>query len=155
MKGVRALALVAALALAACSKSYRVGDRVLVDWDGADYPASVVAVEGPARYKVHYEGYEPIWDESVPLLRIRRKIHDTDRIQVPPPPAKVRARMTAGNKQSQSAFKVGDRVKVDWKGSYYPAVIMLVLGSERYRVHYEGYDANWEENVDGTRIQRK
>jgi len=149
----RTLVLALLLLLAACSKSYRVGDRVLVDWEGADYPASVVVVEGPGRYKVHYEGYEAIWDESVPATRIKGKVHGA--VQVPPPPAKVRARMAAGNKASLSTFKVGDRVKVDWKGSFYPATVLLVLGNERYRVHYDGYDQNWDENVDISRIQRK
>jgi hypothetical protein len=73
----------------------------------------------------------------------------------PPPPPRVRARMTAGNKTTISTFRQGDRVKVDWKGSFYSATVVEVLGNERYRVHYDGYDANWDENVDIARIQRR
>ena len=147
--------LLGALCLLAlsCARIYRVGDKVLVDWEGADYPASVIAVEAPGRYRVHYEGYDSIWDESVAATRIKSKI--TGPVQSPPPPAKVRARMSLGSKASMSTFKMGDRVKVDWKSSYYPAVILMELGGEHYRVHYEGYDSNWDENVDISRIQRK
>lgn len=152
--GRRAALAALVLALPGCTKQYRVGDEVLVEWEGADYPASIVAVEGSARYRVHFQGYDPIWDESVPLSRIRGRLKEKVTTP-PPPPAKVRARMSQGNKQQVSLFKAGDRVRVDWKGTVYPAVIVTVLGNERYRVHYEGYDQNWDENVELTRIQRR
>jgi hypothetical protein len=152
-RALSVLVLSAALLLSACSKSYRVGDRVLVEWEGADYPAAIVAVESPGKYKIHFEGYDAIWDESVPATRIRGKV--TGPVQLPPPPPKVRARMAMLNKSSLSTYKVGDRVKVDWKGTFYPALVLAVLGNERYRVHYEGYDQNWDENVDISRIQRR
>lgn len=139
--------------LAGCAKSYRVGDEVLVEWEGNDYPASILAIESPGRFRVHYVSYDSIWDESVPATRVKGKVKG--HIQPPPPPPKVRARMAMGNKLSNSTFRQGDRVKVDWKGSFYPATIVEVLGNERYRVHYDGYDANWDENVDISRIQRK
>jgi hypothetical protein len=152
----RAFVLALALSVAACSKSYRVGDHVLVEWEGADYPAAVQAVEGPGKYRIHFEGYDPIWDESVPIARIKRKLPESGSVPSPPPPAKVRARMASGAGKTQlSTFKIGDRVKVDWKGTFYPATILVVLGGERYRVHYEGYDQNFDENVDISRIQRK
>ncbi len=149
-----ALGALFALTLPACTKKYAVGDEVLVEWEGADYPASIVAVEGSARYRVHFQGYDPMWDESVPLSRVRGRLREKV-TNPPPPPAKVRARMAQGNKSQVSLFKLGDRVRVDWKGTVYPAVIVAVLGNERYRVHYEGYDANWDENVEVSRIQRR
>jgi hypothetical protein len=150
----RALAGLLLLALGGCSRPYRVGDRVLVDWEGAEYPASVLVVESPGRFRVHYEGYDSVWDESVPATRIKGRVSGNPRH--PPPPSKVRARV-AGSAQGAppSLYKVGDRVKIDWKGAYYPGTIVAVLGGERYRVHYDGYDANWEENVDLNRLQRK
>jgi hypothetical protein len=147
-----------ALALVAtgCSTSYRVGDKVLAEWETNDYPASILAVEAPGRYKVHFINYDPIWDESVPATRIKGRIKEGTHLQAPPPPPKVKARMLAlGNKTSISTYRAGDRVKVDWKGTFYPALILDVLGGERYRVHYEGYDNNWDENVDISRMQRK
>lgn len=142
-----------ALLLGACASNYRVGDRVLVEWEGNDYPASILVIESTARFRVHFEGYESIWDESVPATRIKGKVKGY--VLPPPPPPRVRARMTAGNKATISTFRQGDRVKVDWKGSFYSATVVEVLGNERYRVHYDGYDANWDENVDIARIQRR
>ncbi len=149
------VAIVLATTLTGCSKSYRVGDTVMVEWDGPiPYPAKILAVESPGRYRVHYEGYEPIWDESVPATRIKGKAHGKQK--PPPPPAKVRARMPQANGVVvQSVYKVADRVKVEWKSAFYPATIVGVLGNERYRVHYDGYDTNWDEDVDFARIQRK
>lgn len=141
------------LILVGCSNPYRVGDRVLVEWEGADYPASIVVIESPGRFRVHFEGYETIWDESVPATRIKGKVKG--RVISPPPPPKVRARMSVGNKATISTFQQGDRVKVEWKGSHYSATILEVLENEHYRVHYDGYDANWDENVEISRIQRR
>lgn len=151
---VWALALV--LTLSGCAKSYKVGDQVMVEWEGAvPYPAKILAVETPGKYRVHYEGYEPIWDESVPATRIRGKYQGTPKHK-PPPPAKVRARMPqSAGATVQSVYKIADQVKVEWKSAFYPATIIAVLGNERYRVHYDGYDANWDEEVDFARIQRK
>lgn len=153
---MRALVLAGYLAfllLVGCSNPYRVGDRVLVEWEGNDYPASILVIESPGRFRVHFEGYESIWDESVPATRIKGKAKG--HITPPPPPPKVRARMSVGNKTTTSTFRQGDRVKVEWKGTPYSATIVEVLGNERYRVHYDGYDANWDENVDISRIQRR
>ena len=47
------------------------GDHVLVDWRGAEYPAVIVGVEGPAKFHVHYDGYSEDWDETVAMTRIR------------------------------------------------------------------------------------
>ena len=143
----------APLLLLGCSSPYRVGDRVLVEWDGNDYPASILVIESQARFRVHYEGYESIWDESVPATRVKGKVKG--HVPPPPPPPRVRARMNPGNKAPISTFRQGDRVKVEWKGAPYSATILEVLGNERYRVHYDGYDANWDETVDISRIQRR
>ncbi|WP_437957765.1 hypothetical protein WME76_41735 [Sorangium sp. So ce119] len=51
------------------------------------------------------------------------------------------------------ARKVGDRVDVEWKGSYKPAVITGVVAPGSYRVHFEGYDAQWDEVVTEARIK--
>ncbi|WP_437733819.1 hypothetical protein [Sorangium sp. So ce1335] len=51
------------------------------------------------------------------------------------------------------ARKVGDRVEVEWKGSYKPAIITGVVAPGSYRVHFEGYDAQWDEVVTETRIK--
>ncbi len=152
----RGFVLALGLLASGCTQSYRVGDRVLVEWDGGKdpYPASILQLEAPGRYRVHFEGYESIWDESVPTMRIKGKV--TGHVVPPPPPAKVvRARPGANSKTPVSTFKQGDHVKVEWKGPFYSATILEVLGNERYRIHYDGYDDNWNETVDISRIQRR
>ncbi|WP_437316650.1 hypothetical protein [Sorangium sp. So ce385] len=52
-----------------------------------------------------------------------------------------------------SARKVGERVEVEWKGSYKPAIITGVVAPGSYRVHFEGYDAQWDEVVTEARIK--
>lgn len=53
-----------------------------------------------------------------------------------------------------TTYKVGDHVQVEWHGSWYPAKIIALPAPNRYRVHYDGYDASWDENVDPTRIKK-
>ncbi|WP_199789517.1 hypothetical protein [Sorangium cellulosum] len=51
------------------------------------------------------------------------------------------------------ARKVGDRIEVEWKGAYKPAIITGVVAPGSYRVHFEGYDAQWDEVVTEARIK--
>jgi len=143
--------------LAGCSTQYRVGDRILVEWEGHEYPASVLVIESPNRLRIHYEGYETNLDEIVALTRVKGKVHGP--VVHPPPPAKFRARMapspSASTSSLPSLYKPNERVKVQWKESWYTATILQSLPNETYRVHYEGYDSNWEETVEASRIQRK
>jgi len=139
------------LALAGCKRSYSVGDHVLVEWEGQNYPAHILEAQGPAKYKVHYDGYDSVWDEVVPRSRIKSMVEGQ---MVPPePPAKVRAK--AIQAAQTNVHKIGDRVRVEWHGQIYPAVITGIVGQERYRIHYEGYGNEWDEIVGLSRIQPK
>jgi hypothetical protein len=51
------------------------------------------------------------------------------------------------------ARKVGDRVEVEWKGTYRPATIIGIVAPGSYRVHFEGHDAQWDEVVTEIRIK--
>ena len=45
-------------------------------------------------------------------------------------------------------YRVGDHVLVEWEeGKTYPAYVLEVNGRSRYRVHFEGYDSRWDEDV--------
>ena len=46
------------------------GDKVRVRWRESVYSAVVVKVEARDRFRVHYDGYESAWDETVPMNRI-------------------------------------------------------------------------------------
>ncbi len=144
-------ALVAAPVLAGCSRSYQVGDEVMVEWEGKEYPAVILKQESAAKFKVHFEGYEDSWDEVVPKSRIKgHKKGDEPRVE---PPAKVRAKALEAAKSN--TYQVGDHVRVEWHGKYYPATVIEIIGKEQYRVHYEGYGPEWDENVGLSRVQAR
>jgi hypothetical protein len=50
-------------------------------------------------------------------------------------------------------FRVGEHVLVEWEeGKLYPAHVIEVHGAARYRVHFDGYDTHWDEDVGIDRI---
>jgi hypothetical protein len=136
-------------ALTACKPNYAVGDHVLVEWEGNVYPAVVVKVKGPGKYQIHYDGYEDTWDEEVPRARIKGLVEGD--VVNPEPPAKVREKALKAAQTNK--FKIGDQVRVEWHGRLYNAQITAIVGREKYRIHYEGYGSEWDENVGLDRIQ--
>jgi hypothetical protein len=137
------------LALAGCKPSYGVGDHVLVEWEGNRYPALITEVPSPAKFKIHYDGYDAVWDETVGRDRIKGFVEGV--VTAPEPPAKVRAK--AFQAAQSNRYKMNDRVRVEWHGQFYPATIKGIVGPEQYRVNYEGYGAEWDESVPLSRIQ--
>lgn len=115
------------------------------------YPAVILETNGPTKIKVHYEGYDPIWDEVVTRERI--KGFNEGNAPHPEPPPKVRAK--ALQAAQTNVHKIGDRVRVEWHGSMYPAVIVGIVGQERYRIHFEGYGDEWDDTVGLNRIQQR
>jgi hypothetical protein len=47
---------------------------------------------------------------------------------------------------------VGERVEVEWQGSWWPATV-LEVHAERYLVHYDGYGSEWDELVGEERVR--
>jgi len=134
--------------LPACKRPYQVGEAVLVEWEGNVYPAKIIATDGPTKFKVHYDGYDAIWDETVSKERVKGYVEGN--VVNPEPPPKVRQKaMTAAQ---SNVYKIGDRVRVEWHGAMYPAVITSIVGQERYRIHYEGYGPEWDETVGLNRV---
>lgn len=150
------LALLLCLLAVACKEPYRVGEYVWVEWDGREYPAYIIERKSGGRFRVHYDGYDPRWDEDVTLDRVKGRI--TGPVSAPPPPEKV-ARLTgAGPKSSAGTatvapYKAGDRVRVSWRGSRYGATIIAVVAPDKYLVHYDGYESAWDETVSADRIE--
>lgn len=141
----------ALLTLVACKRHYGVGDHVYVEWEGQEYPAMILSLEGPSKFKVHYDGYDTIWDEVVVKDRIKKRVEGP--VVTPEPPAKVRAKALAA--AQTNIYKVGDRVRVEFHGHVYPATVIGIIGQERYRVHYDGYGPEWDETIGRDRIQQK
>jgi RNA binding activity-knot of a chromodomain len=50
-------------------------------------------------------------------------------------------------------YRIGEYVWVTWEGRDYPAYVIDQKGKTRYRVHYEGYDSRWDEDVTPDRIK--
>jgi hypothetical protein len=47
------------------------GMNVLANWQGFWFRARVIAIEGPDRIRVHYEGWEDRWDETMPRSKLQ------------------------------------------------------------------------------------
>jgi hypothetical protein len=150
------LMLVVSLFLVACTKPYRVGDYVLVEWEegGAPYPAYIIEIKSERVFRVHFDGYETRWDEDVTTDRVLGRVEGP--VPAPPPPKKVARAAGASPKAAGSAttapYRVGDRVKVRWRESVYNASIVAVVAPDRFLVHYDGHESAWDEVVNIDRI---
>jgi hypothetical protein len=147
------------LALAGCKRPYRVGEHVLVEWEeGKLYPAYVVEAHGTTRYRVHFDGYDSHWDEDVGIDRIRGRIEGP--VAPPPPPEKVTRAAGAPTGSGTpggpiNPFQAGDRIRVTWRGSVYPALVLEAVGKDRVLVRYEGHESAWDETISLDRIVSK
>jgi hypothetical protein len=144
-----------ALALVGCKKPYRIGERVLVEWEeGKLYPAYIVDMRGTGRYRVHFDGYDARWDEEVGVDRIRGRIEGP----VTPPPAPEKVLRAVGAPTGSSAvgvgnpYQLGDRVRVTWRGSVYAATVLEVVDKGHLLVHYDGYESAWDEKIPTERV---
>ena len=53
---------------------------------------------------------------------------------------------------NETAFSLGQQVKVEWEGSWWDALIREIHGG-KYFIHYVGFDSSWDEWVDNSRIK--
>ncbi len=54
---------------------------------------------------------------------------------------------------TNTAWSVGDRVDVEWNGTWWKGEILEVRGGNMYKVHYTGWASSWDEVVAGRRIR--
>ena len=50
------------------------------------------------------------------------------------------------------AYKVNDKIEVQWNGKWYKATILQVEDG-KYLIHYEGYASSWDEWIGDDRIK--
>ncbi len=50
-------------------------------------------------------------------------------------------------------YRIGEYVWVSWDGRDYPAYVIDHRSKSRYRVHYDGYDTRWDEDVTLDRVK--
>lgn len=155
-----------ALLVVGCRKPYRVGEYVLVEWEEgtSPYPAYIIEKKTEKVYRVHFDGYESRWDEDIALDHILSRVEGP--VNPPPPPKKVAraagliSRVVIGDGQGPKAvesataapYKPGDRVKVRWRDSVYNATIVAVAAADKFLVHYDSYEAAWDETIAIDRI---
>lgn len=53
---------------------------------------------------------------------------------------------------SAAGWRAKDEVEVEWRGAWFPAVIVDKRGT-RWLVHYEGYGSDWDELVGADRVR--
>lgn len=150
------LGLLAATSLspAGCADSYRIGEQVLVDYEGSRCPGFVIDQKSRTRLRIHFdfEGYE--WQEDVSVDKVLGRV----KAAAPPCPVPRKVRLALGlqstptEHQQASPYRVGDRIQVRWRQSIYPATVIQIAGGDRLMVHYEGHEKVWDETITADRI---
>jgi hypothetical protein len=52
-------------------------------------------------------------------------------------------------------YRIGEYVWVEWEGRDFPAYIVEQKTKSKVRVHFDGYDSRWDEDVTPERIKGK
>ncbi|HEX7671393.1 MAG TPA: Tudor-knot domain-containing protein [Polyangiaceae bacterium] len=53
----------------------------------------------------------------------------------------------------RDSYRIGEYVWVEWDGRAYPAYVIDQKSRARLRVHYDGYDTRWDEDVTPDRVK--
>lgn len=143
--------------------AFAVGDKVDVKWNGSWWKAEILAVNTP-KYRVHYTGWSASWDEDVTSDRVRtatagasQGTETTAATATATAPAAssaapVAAPTPAPASAAVAAWKVGDKVDVQWNGAWWAGQILSVNGAQ-YKVHYIGWASSWDETVTTARLR--
>lgn len=152
LNGLGALVLVL---VSACREPYRVGDLVLVEFDEQDCAGFIVEMKSRSRLRVHFNFEGHTWQEDVAPDRV------LGRAGAAPAPCQLPRRVAVAlgidalEKKSvaqRAAYRKGDRVRVRWRESIYTATVIDALEGGRLRVHYDGHEDAWDEEIPVDRI---
>lgn len=152
---MRGAGLTLAMLLGACQENPRVGEYVWVEVEGRKLPAFVVESLGPTRFRVHYEGCDQRTDEDISLERIKGRVRVRPAEAPGPCPGTVVAAKSSGAAVHDPSYKAGDRIRVRWRGSAYPATVVEVVSDKKFLVHYDGHESAWDETIERDRIVEK
>jgi RNA binding activity-knot of a chromodomain len=61
---------------------------------------------------------------------------------------------SASASEPQARYIKGDLVMVEWQGKWWAASV-LDAKDARYLIHYDGYDASWDEWVTTARMKKR
>jgi hypothetical protein len=140
---------------ASCARRVRIGEHVWVLNDGVPVRAFIVERTGDARVRVQFEGCDSTWQKEITTDRITGRVPDSEAAR---PPSRSACAPTSAARKGDSAegvsapVKVGDRVRVRWRGSTYNASVTGIVAPDRVLVHYEGLENAWDEVVPIDRI---
>lgn len=112
------------------AKPHAIGDPLFIEWRGSWWKATTLATLPDGRTVIHYDGWSDDYDEIAKPKRIR---------QAAP---------------GAATYAVGEAVFVEWQGSWWGAKILSVPAKGKYRVRYDGYGAEWDEDAPSTRVTR-
>jgi len=122
--------------------------------EGMPVRAYIVERTGEARIRVQFEGCDATWQREITADRITGRVNDAEAARLPARPACVPT--SAAHKGDPvglvAPVKVGDRIRVRWRGSTYNASVAGILAPDRILVHYEGFENAWDEVVPTDRI---
>jgi hypothetical protein len=117
-----------------------VGDAISVDYRGAWYAARVLALQPDGRMRIHYDGWDASWDEDVVPARVKLGAPDaTADGAVPGVPV-------------TGELAVGTSVYIEYDGAWYGGAVLELRG-ELVRIHYDDWDASWDEDVSRERLR--
>lgn len=102
----------------------KVGDKAQILWNNKWYPGKILEVKD-GKYYISYDGYDAKWNEWV----------GSDRLKL-------------------SSYVVGDKVQVLWKGTWYKSTILETNREGKYKIHYDGWGAQWDEWVTPDRMKK-
>jgi hypothetical protein len=124
---------------------WKVGDKASVEWGAKWLPVVVLATEGSDKVKIHWEGYSDSFDEVVDVSKLKPR----DAIPAVKPPT-----TKAGPKPAQGGpWKVGDKASVEWASKWLPVVVLATEGSDKVKIHWEGYADAFDEVVDVSKLK--
>jgi hypothetical protein len=138
-----------------CSRRNRVGEHVWVLYESRPARAFIVEKTGESRVRVQFESCDTSWQREVTTDKITGRVSESEAAHPPAVPAC--APTNAARKGDAiglaAPYRVGDRIRVKWRGSTYNATIVGVVAPERIRVHYEGLESAWDETITTDRIE--
>ncbi len=118
------------------------GQPVQVEWSGSWYEAHIRALHPDGRVRVHYEGWDDTYDEDVSRDRVLLR-----------PGGEQAVQPTGAVATGETELTPGQRIQIEWLGTWYEGSVLDVHPDGRVRVHYEGWDETYDEDVPRERVR--
>ena len=138
------------------------GNQVQAEWQGTWWPAEVVRVNGDGTVLIHYTGWDASFDEVVQRGRLvlgqAPPAPAVENRQSPPGPIGFSGleRWLLGDPVTdETRLHIGDKVIVEWNGTWWAGEIVAVNDDGTVRIHYCGWESQWDETMPRTRLQTR